>query len=113
MLSTTSGTAAPRPASTTRLVPKTRTSVLFEAKVLGANIQTSVTAPGMASICAAGPVRVCQNSKASAIAAGTMAPRIRWSRSTSRRASQASRPQPISPAAGRPRMKLVVRQPWR
>src|SRR5688572_17922348 len=53
ILSTTKGTAAPRPARTTRLVPNTRTKVFFERKARGASVQTNATAPGMASICAA------------------------------------------------------------
>jgi len=84
---------------------------LFELNAIGARIATKVTAPGIASTCAAGPTRTCQNNRPIVAAAGSAAPSVRRRRSGSPRRCHASAAQPTSPAVGSAMMIRAIRQP--
>src|SRR5687768_2035999 len=57
---TANGTSAPRPITASRTVPATRTTGHRVALIHGPRIHKMEIAPTTLSICAAGPVRVCQ-----------------------------------------------------
>ena len=80
----------------------------------GQRIQAMAIAPTMLSICAAGPVRVCQNS--SKVAAQGPAPRsasVRLNRPRSPRLCHASKAQPNTAVNGKPSIIVAICQPWR
>jgi hypothetical protein len=114
------GTAAPSPATTAAVVARTLSDtpaisksahLAFHTK--GTRAHTKATAPGTASICAAGPVRVCQNRSKVAAKPGRAAAIVRRSFSRSIRLRQIRTSQPIKPLTGSARMIVAIRQPWR
>jgi len=116
---TTTGTIAPAQMTITAEVASDLTSgeirafghTRFHAR--GSRNHVSAAAPTVASICAAGPVRVCHSSKSDAAIPGTAAPMIRRRSSRSARFIQASRIQPIAPVTGSAAISVAMRHPWR
>ena len=65
--------------------------------------------PTTASICDAGPVRVCQNSRSVAARQGSAAPMTRRRSSRSLRRTMTSTPQPITPVTGSAMINVAMR----